>query len=288
MPADPGMRAPVRGCAERGAGAECPRGQPFEDTSIAELAPAGTRAESPGGTSRYASRLDVVSGGTCRSASRRMSAAFLRAVALLLCLLSTQGCSVQLSSPFSEQIARHASDFQESFIAFAANMRSKVGTQAGTAAANDATYNGLMAKLVSMQSLSELLAAGVDCRVLAARVRGEAQRTFPGLAELLSQGAAVEQENGGAASCQTRLIELIQRQLMELRRIHEEDCAPGRPVRGCLSIWGPSHAFGILAIDPDSSDSTRRVGRPVYFVLSATRALIFVIENKAARRDRRL
>ena len=62
-------------------------------------------------------------------------------------------CSVQLVSPYEAQLATDAGTFQEQFLVFVADMAGKAGTPAGTAEANEATYNALMAKLTAMQSL---------------------------------------------------------------------------------------------------------------------------------------
>lgn len=89
--------------------AKRPPQQPADVTAITGSASEGAQAE-PAPLMSRCLQLDVVSGGTFRVAGRlRRAAALLRAAALVLCLLGAQGCSVQLVSPFSEQIARDES-----------------------------------------------------------------------------------------------------------------------------------------------------------------------------------
>lgn len=194
-------------------------------------------------------------------------------------------CSVQLVSPYEAQLATDAGAFQEQFLTFVADMAGKAGTPAGTAEANEATYNALMAKLTAMQSLSELTQPPIDCGKIAERVGNSVRTSFPQIATVLATRDAGEAAAANSGSCQTRLIVLIERQLLALRQIQASDCAPGSAVRFCRSIWGPSYTFQILSLDPESRDPARRSGRPVFFVLSAVRALIYVLDVKKSDRS---
>ena len=207
-----------------------------------------------------------------RVASAGQAKAPLRLAALVLAAVAIQGCAVQLASPYSAQIARDADAFLERFVGFAADMRAKAGTPAGTAAANAAAYNEMKPQLVAMQAKSELLVGGVDCLSLARRVTPPIREQFPEIDDALAKGAAPDDRG----SCQTRLIVLIQEQLMDLNTLHRQRCDAGAPGGGCAMLWGPSYAFGILRTAPDSG-----TGRPVSYVLSSTRALMFSQEVKA-------
>ena len=203
-----------------------------------------------------------------------------RLVAVLLSLAAT-GCAVQLVSPYDAQLAKDAAEFQTEFLTFVAGMTTKVGTDAAKVSANEDSYARLGARLTAMQSLSDLTQPPLDCAGLVARAQATAGRGLPAFA-----GTPVNAAPSGtdaSRSCQTLLVVLVSQQLNDLHSIHALDCERPADAARCASIWGPVRTFGILDLSPDDPDRGRRIGRPVFFVLSATRALIYALNAKKPR-----
>lgn len=159
----------------------------------------------------------------------------MRALLLAGALLLLGGCPApQLVSPYDEAIDKGIVEFYEQLNLFVKDTADAAGRPEGTYQANSRKYNALETKLDVLILRASSASAGAGCR-LEAKVYEKVEKALanevPADMKPAAQSAA-----GDASGCNTKLLELVKRQLALIREIHEktDKCdTPAGPV-SCL------------------------------------------------------
>jgi hypothetical protein len=140
--------------------------------------------------------------------------------AAVLAIIASGCANFQFVSAYDEVIDKGITDFSEQFNAFVRDMGDSAGKVEGTYDANTKRYNALAAKLDVLIFRASTASAGKGCRIekkVYDRIEQALGNDIPPSLRPESQAAA-----GNADGCNTRLLELVQKQLDSVRKIHSE------------------------------------------------------------------
>jgi hypothetical protein len=158
----------------------------------------------------------------------------MRALVLAAALL-LGGCPwQQIVSPYDEVIDKGIVEFYEEFNLFVKDVADAAGKPEGTYDANTRKYNALDTKLDVLILRASSRSQGEGCK-LEAKVYEKVAKLLPNdlPAEVRPEG---QKAGGDANACNTRLLELVKRQLDSIRRIHSttDKCGPKGQEISCL------------------------------------------------------
>lgn len=157
----------------------------------------------------------------------------------LLCI--TSACSVRIVSPYNQDVAKEAKSLHDDIIRFSYEMQRKAGTADATLAKNQATYEGWLARLATMRSISEMQSPGVvGCQQLLFSSERAGLPPNPLADAALRSQASTGDAGLRSLDCQSYAIALTAQQVRDVMSVHDAVCK-GTPATAtqCRSLFGP-------------------------------------------------
>lgn len=166
-------------------------------------------------------------------------------IASVFAAVVLSACTVQLTAPYSEDIAKESAALQADFLRFVAEMQMVAGTEKAYYSANQGRYSDFEARLAVITLRSESLPGGVPCgRALEAAKPVERTLNGPMKGEVSSR---LSQPGWGNASCITILAAIAGDQMERLRSQHQIRCTPTASPLLCQTLFSNPPIFAIVS-----------------------------------------